>query len=161
MRFSPSFLCFLPIVSPRQKEAFSFLAAADFPLRSATCACFDIGLVHGALPPAGAKRADHSSRQPLEERLRLAPNRMLSTAILESALKDAQVKMILRHLLHFDLIHLIPSITLDSRYRWDGGKQERRDGLRAWRLTPAYHTVLEDAEKVSEPHGNGADLSFS
>lgn len=32
-------------------------------------------------------------------------------------LLNAKVVMILRHLIHFDLIHLIPSITLDSRYR--------------------------------------------
>ena len=34
---------------------------------------------------------------------------------------SAKVVMILRHLLHFDLIHLIPGIGLDNRYRpWHG-----------------------------------------
>ncbi|CAJ1456119.1 unnamed protein product [Effrenium voratum] len=60
--------------------------------------------------------------------------RSVQTIAQDSPLRSDYVKMILRHLLHFDLIHLIPSITLDSRYR----------------LTPAYHTVLEDAEKVEE-----------
>ncbi|CAE7171178.1 unnamed protein product [Symbiodinium pilosum] len=45
------------------------------------------------------------------------------------ALRSDYVVMILRHLLHFNLIRLIPDIRMECKYR----------------LTPAYHTVLEDA----------------
>ncbi|CAK9083003.1 unnamed protein product [Durusdinium trenchii] len=60
--------------------------------------------------------------------------RSVQTIANDSPLRSDYVVMILRHLIHFDLIHLIPSITLDSRYR----------------LTPAYHAVLEDVEKGQE-----------
>ena len=57
--------------------------------------------------------------------------------------------MILRHLLHFDLIHLIPGIGLDSRYRHGAAPSFycRPREIETFRLTPAYHTVLEDLEK--------------
>mmetsp|Transcript_9740 Transcript_9740/g.23304 ORF Transcript_9740/g.23304 Transcript_9740/m.23304 type:complete len:426 (-) Transcript_9740:58-1335(-) len=44
-------------------------------------------------------------------------------------LRSDYVVMILRHLLHFNLIRLIPEIHMECKYR----------------LTPAYHTVLEDS----------------
>eukprot|EP00435_Cladocopium_sp_Y103_P053041 s2001_g16.t2 len=75
--------------------------------------------------------------------------RSVQTIANDSPLRSDYVVMILRHLLHFDLIHLIPGIGLDNRYR----------------LTPAYHTVLEDLEKgeeavqyVTAGHWDGKDL---